>query len=83
MSRESTIGHQFNPACSCPGCEFIASARTTLKNVGLPPVIGSFEPQPGDMGRDGGDAHSQIRIWTGSRWLPDYVSVPKTSAKSG
>jgi hypothetical protein len=49
----------------------------TYKKFGPAPVIGAFEPGHGDLGRDTDDPLSQIRMWVGDDWSPNYTVVPK------
>jgi hypothetical protein len=64
------MNHAYSRTCNCPGCSFQFNAELAYAKFGPPPVIGSFEPMNGDIGRDSEDAASQHRIWTGESWWP-------------
>lgn len=40
----------------------------TNKNAGPPPVIGTFTPHFGDIGRDSDAPFAILRIWDGEKW---------------
>lgn len=69
--------HDYNPNCGCPGCQFIWAGEQCFRKFGLPPIIGTFEPTHGDIGRDCDIPMAQYRTWTGEGWWPSYLVVPK------
>lgn len=76
------IGHDYSPTCGCPGCQFIWAGLQAYEKFGPPPVIGTFNPMTGDVGRDIDDPLSQYRTWLGDRWHPSYEVAPKGTAVS-
>ena len=44
--------HPYNPNCGCPGYQFIYNGLECFRKNGPPPVIDTFEPTIGDIGRD-------------------------------
>lgn len=69
-------GHDYNPNCGCPGCQFIWAAMEAFKR-GLAPVIGTFEPIEGDMARDCDRPDSMLRTWVSGRWWPYFEIQPQ------
>lgn len=52
------------------------------KRFGNPPVIGTFEPTIGDMGRDCDARNSPVRVYTAAgRWYPYFEVLPRMGAK--
>ena len=74
--------HGYNPNCSCPGCQFLWASIEQFKASGPPPVIGTFMPSVGDVGRDCDAPLAQYRTWTGEEWLPSYRLFPGPLATS-
>ena len=71
--------HDYNPNCGCPGCQYLWAAEKMLEKFGPPPIIGTFEPTHGDIGRDLDHPLAVYRTWMGSYWWPLYEIVPKGS----
>lgn len=69
--------HSYSPTCGCPGCQFLWAAEQQYLKHGAPPVIGTFEPRTGDVGRDCDSPVAQYRTWVGGQWYPLYEVVPK------
>jgi hypothetical protein len=53
----------------------------TYKNIGPPPIVGTFEPQLGDIGRvwDAEQLAWNLQVWSGKEWHRS-VSFFSTSA---
>lgn len=70
--------HPYNPNCSCPGCQFIWAGMEAFRKFGPPPVIGTFEPNVGDIARDCDRPNAQYRSYTSDgRWWPYFEVVPR------
>lgn len=74
--------HPYSSTCGCPGCQFLWAAEETYKKSGPAPIIGTWEPKPGDLGRDCDSPNSPIRIWISEgRWYPSFEVTPKFSVQ--
>lgn len=70
--------HPYNPNCGCPGCQFILNAEECYRKFGPPPVIGTFIPTVGDVGRDYDGPTAMYRTWMSDyRWFPYFEVVPR------
>lgn len=60
------VNHPYSPNCACPGCQYTWAVDETIRQHGMAPVIGTFEPVLGDVGRLDDTPNSLVGIWTGS-----------------
>ena len=76
--------HVYNPDCGCPGCQFMWAAEETYRKHGSAPVIGTFEPRVGDVGRDCDASMSPLRVMTADgRWHPYFEVLPRMVVPDG
>lgn len=74
--------HPYSLTCGCPGCQFLWAGLEAFKKLGLPPVIGTFIPRYGDVGRDCDRPNSPYRTWTyEGEWYPYYGVLPRMKGK--
>ena len=74
--------HPYNSNCGCPGCEVWWATGQFHKNPNPDsppaPIIGTFEPKTGDVGRDCNAPNSHVRVWTETGcWFPYFGDLPK------
>jgi len=69
--------HPYIRNCGCPGCQFLWAAEMCEAINGPPPIIGTFEPISGDVGRDYDGPNSPFRAFIGGRWWPYFEVMPR------